>query len=210
MLIVLDFDDSDLFADVGLEATSGEIVFLASGRYPSRKTAAVLCDDHEAVAVAPGTDGLRYAIYSTMFHRSLFELVVFSSGDPKLSEIASVLNAGPRQCRGVEAVLVARGRVSRRLRLRDLFGAAVAPARLAGILPARPEGAFIDDIDRFLTDDARTTSKPFPNQFVRVHWRQRRLDRTWSVSIGSSSRNSPPAHRVRSMPATAPQIPGAS
>jgi hypothetical protein len=168
----LDFDESSLFADAMGKVTSGEIFFLASGRFRSRKTAAVLCDDPWAISVAPGTAALRYAIYSTMFHRSLFDLVVFSSGDPRLIELAAVLNAGHQRCRGFEAVLVARGRVSRRLRLRHFFGAPVEATHLAGILPARPSDGFIDDIDHFVTDDDTTTSKTFPNQFVQVRLKQ--------------------------------------
>jgi hypothetical protein len=160
------FADAD--ADPTAKATDGEILFLASGRYRSQKTAAVLCDNPDAVSVAPGTDALGYAICSTMFHRSLFDLVVFRSVNPTLSEVAGLLNAGNPRCRGFEAVLVTRGRVSRKLCLRNFFGAALEPGCLTGILPARPDRGLIDDIDHFVTDDASGTSKTFPNQFVRV------------------------------------------
>jgi hypothetical protein len=191
MLVVLDFDDSGVFADAAAKATDGEIFFLASGRCRSQKTAAVVCDHPKVlITVAPGTDSLRYAIYSTMFHRSLFDLVVFSSGNPRLIEIAGLLNATSK-CRGFEAVLVTRGRVSRRLRLRHFFGAQVVPGRLAGILPVRPEGGFIDDIDHFVRDDTRAALRKLPNEFVQVElhrhnvkliaWGRFRSDPRWEM-----------------------------
>jgi hypothetical protein len=167
MLVVLDFDDSGLFADASVALMKGEIFLLAAGRDESRKTAAVLCDDAEAVPLAPGPDSLRYAIYSTMFHRSLFDLVVFSSLDPSLSEIADLMNVADARCRGFEAVLVSPGPVREDVRLRDFFGGPVNSNALTGILPVRPAGGFIDDINYFVREDAMAASDPRPNDFVR-------------------------------------------
>jgi hypothetical protein len=171
MLVVLDFDDSGQYADAAeAVATNGEIFFLAAGRGRSLKTAAVLCDDPEAIPAAPGPYSIRYAICSTMFHRSFFDLVVFSSHNPKLDEIADVMNApasGP-ECRGFEAVLVSLDLVSDCLRLRHFFAGPVESTDLAGVLPVRPPTGFVDDTDHFYQKDAKTTSDPLPNEFVQV------------------------------------------
>jgi hypothetical protein len=105
-----------------------------------------------------------------MFHRALFDLVVFSSDNPRLGEIADMMNARGSSpgCRGFEAVLVSLRPVSDCLRLRHFVAGPIEPKHLAGVLPIRPPTGFLDDTDHFCQKDAKTTSDPLPNEFVQV------------------------------------------
>jgi hypothetical protein len=96
VLMILDFCDSAFFAEQ-LAADSEEngvkcpVFFLSSGRSSSYKTAIVLFGNSDVEqGVAPGTTDLRYARYSTMFHRPLLDLVAHSPGEAALQDVLLV------------------------------------------------------------------------------------------------------------------------
>jgi hypothetical protein len=54
------------------------------------------------------------------------------------------------------------------MRLRDFFGGQVDPNALLGILPVRPDGGFIDDVDHFMSDEMRRACPAVLNTIVEV------------------------------------------
>jgi hypothetical protein len=172
VLLVLDFDGSWLFASSAAAQTEGEVFYLTSGKYLSQKTAVVLCDNTDKIAEAPGSAKIRYAIYSTMFHRSLFQLVVFTPTNPKLMEIAELLNAPIPGLPGFFSQSTSCGHGWENMNLRDFFGDPVDPTALRGILASRPSEGFIDDLDRFVDHhgDYEHQLLPVLNDFVRFEF----------------------------------------
>jgi hypothetical protein len=200
VLCVFDFNNSARFvqrspAKAANSANDGKIglLYLTSGRYQSQKTAVVLCDDGK-IDPAPGIGpDLHYAIYSTMFHRALFQLIVFTSSDPTLAEIAGLLNGDYPFSEGFTAELVSCGSVGETMRLRDFFGGPVDPNALLGILPVRPSGGFIDDVDHFLTDEMRKADCFRLNEFIQVQFAD---DGTIEVIDSGDWRLTDPLHRA--------------
>jgi hypothetical protein len=171
VLFVLDFNDSASFAELAAAKTEGEAIYLTSGRYLSHKTAVVLCDTPGKIDRAPGFGPeLHYAIYSTMFHRSLFQLIVFTSSNPLLEEIPGLLNAKYPLAQGFKAELVNCSSSGEKMILRDFFGGQVDPNALLGILAVRPARGFIDDVDHFMSDEMRNSFGVERNAFVQVEF----------------------------------------
>jgi hypothetical protein len=170
LLSVLDFEDSAIFAASAAARTEGEVFYLLSGRWSTRKTAIVLCDSDGKLADAPGSAKIRYAIYSTMFHRSLFQLVVFTRRNPKLTEITEFLNGPDPGSQGFLSESMSCG--CDEMHLRDFFGDPVEPNALLGILVPRPSGGFIDDVDYFVEAprESEQTCGPLLNTFIRVEF----------------------------------------
>jgi hypothetical protein len=84
------------------------VFLLSSGRLSSYKTAIVLFGKSDVKhGVAPGTTDLRYARYSTMFHRPLLDLVAHSPGDAALQDIPGWLNEFSAGGRAFDCVFLA-------------------------------------------------------------------------------------------------------
>jgi hypothetical protein len=173
VLLILDFDRAAEFAAAAAATTKDAVFYLTSGNFSSPTTAVVLCDTADKLAPAPGLPGVRYAIYGTMFHRSLFQCVVFTHANPRLTEMADLLNGYPEGSQGFWSISASGSRWCEDTRLRDFFGGPVAADALRGILPPRPKVGFIDDIDRFvdkaLVDDGYPLMPPL-NKFVRLEF----------------------------------------
>jgi hypothetical protein len=172
VLIVLDFENSAIFAASAAAKTKGDVFYLASGKFVPGKTAVVLCGVDGRLADAPGSGNIRYAIYSTMFHRALFQLVVFTGSNPKLTEIAELLNGLKRGSRGFKSESMSCGCGCDDMHLRDFFGDQVDPSALLGILAPRPSGGFIDDVDHFVDTPLKRGQglRPLLNEFIRVEF----------------------------------------
>jgi hypothetical protein len=194
VLIVLDYDGSGFFAESAAAKTDGEVFYLAAGNFLPSNTAVVLCYADGKIPDAPGYGNVRYAIYSTMFHRSFFQLVVFTSENPKLTEIAPLLNGPESGCQGFMSESISCGCGCEEMRLRDFFGGPVDPNALLGILAPRPSGGFIDDLDHFV-DEAPECEGRFDllNEFVRVEFD---ADGQVRVAAHGQFRSDHPVHSV--------------
>jgi hypothetical protein len=194
VMFLLDFDDSGHFAELAAAHTEGEAIYLTSGKCLSEKTAIVLCDTPGKIDRAPGFGPeLHYAIYSTMFHRSLFQLIVFTSDNPTLAEIPGLLNSKYPFAVGFKAELVSSRSVCETMRLRDFFGGSVDPNALLGILSVRPEGGFIDDVDYFMSDEQRRAFFVETNTFVQV---EVNADGETRVASCGGFRSTDPVHKA--------------
>jgi hypothetical protein len=152
VLGILDFCNSAIFADEFFEIVrrgreNPPAVFLSSGRGPSYKTAVVLSDD-------PQAPNARFAVYSTMFHRSLLLLVARDPGNPGLDELPRLLNEDSAGGRCFYSVIICAQTTADGAHLRDFFGPSLDPmspifGRSDGadaILPLEPPGGFDDDL----------------------------------------------------------------
>jgi hypothetical protein len=171
LLFLFDFNHSGRFAGRAARKRKGEVIYLTSGRYPCHKTAVVLCDTPGKIARAPGCGReLHYAIYSTMFHRALFQLIVFTSNTPTLAKIPGLLNGQHPFTQGFKAELVNCSSSCEATRLQDFFGGPVDLNALIDILPVSPESRFIDDVDSFVAEERTNSLNVELNSFVQVEF----------------------------------------
>jgi hypothetical protein len=107
-----------------------------------------------------------------MFHRSLFQLVVFTGMNPKLTEIAEFLNGPNEGSQGFLSDSMSCGCGWEDMHLRDSFSGQVELRTLFGILAPRPSERSIDDVDYFV--DKRLagehTCHPVLNKSIRVEF----------------------------------------
>jgi hypothetical protein len=152
--MILDFSDSGFFADEvipvgGLE--NQPVYILSSGKCVSRKTAIVLSDDPNAIDLAPGSEDVHYAIYSTMFHRPLLRIVASDGDERTLDELPGLLNRSSGGGRFFNSVLIRADPGGTIPSLRDFFGKPLpanspifgGPDGIGAILPL---GDFVDDL----------------------------------------------------------------
>jgi hypothetical protein len=181
-LVVLDFDASGVFAGKVIERARNSsppcpVFIVSAGNGASLETAVILSDDQTLVDLAPRSESIRFEVKSRMFHRSLLALVASTPDDPKLMDIPARMNqkAGWRQ--GFETTALTSIDECGDMRLRQFFGAEIAPtteADLHGvlvtfgdILPVRPADGFWDDIDHFI-DPEVSNPMMLIDQYVKV------------------------------------------
>jgi hypothetical protein len=155
IVVVMDCCSStDLAEQVLLHlAPEHPIAFLTAARTQSLTSAVVLSKDD--TLVEHSIDDLHYFVSSSLFTRSLFQLIFYSDVEGMISEIPGWMNIGRRnRYRGFHARLQTKCPEMENLDFRLLFGGPVAentpvsgsPSTFSELIPRRPVAGFLDDL----------------------------------------------------------------
>jgi hypothetical protein len=180
VIAILDCCYSSELADeaLGQLSANSPVAFLTTAE--SLTSAFVLSDDPDLVEQC---GPVRYFVSSSLFARSLFQVVFYSDAAGPISNLPRLMNEGSKRLRGFHAKFHTAYPAMRDLDFRLLFGDPVpeytllygGTRRFSEVIPRRPAGGFPDDLTQFA--NVKTSTRD-DLQFAYVRVRRNPVDHT--------------------------------